>query len=79
MNFVDAMKTAYDDPAGSPTPVAVRRPHSQALVFYDRTLFIGKVEFGLRWSIGRSGEPRPYSPDIADVLAEDWEVYGDSI
>lgn len=75
MNFLDAVKAAYENPAGSEHATAIHRTDGRAgIVFYDRSLFLGEVEFGLRHAKGRSDDAYPYSPTYADIMAEDWEV-----
>jgi hypothetical protein len=77
VNFIEAVKLIYANPAG-PSAVAVRRPTDKSIVFYDRSLFLGQTEFGLRWALGRDGEAHAYSPTFEDVTADDWEVAPDA-
>lgn len=73
MTFAEAMTLVHSNPAGDGA-VAVARPGWKGFVFYDATLFLGISPFGFRFSRSKNEDGHPWSFELEDVLATDWEV-----
>lgn len=75
MTFTEAMLLAYDAPVGYPNPILVGRPGKLlGFIYYDPTMFLGSVPFGLTHGINRKQSGVPYSPCIDDIRATDWQT-----